>query len=35
MGRVWISRSKGTLSHGSSVNRDAIERAKRGYGGAD
>ena len=30
MGRVWISRSKGTLSHGSSVNRGSIERAKGG-----
>ena len=30
MGRVWISRSKGTLSHGSSVNRALIERARGG-----
>jgi hypothetical protein len=26
VGRVWIDRSKGTLSHGSSVNRALIER---------
>ena len=30
VGRVWISRSKGTLSHGSSVNRALIERARGG-----
>lgn len=27
---MWIDRSKGTLSHGSSVNRASIEREKRG-----
>lgn len=32
VGRVWIGRSKGTLSHGSSVNRATIEREFRGWG---
>ena len=26
VGRVWIGRAKGTLSHGVSVNRAKIER---------
>ena len=30
VGRVWIGRAKGTLSHGVSVNRAKIERD---YGG--
>jgi hypothetical protein len=29
VGRVWIVRSKGTLSHGVSVNRAEIERELR------
>ena len=35
VGRVWIGRAKGTLSHGVSVNRAKIERDYGGDGFAD
>ena len=35
MGRVWIGRAKGTLSHGVSVNRAEIEREQGGDGFVD
>jgi len=35
VGRVWIGRAKGTLSHGVSVNRAKIERELGGAGFVD
>lgn len=35
MGRVWIGKAKGTLSHGVSVNRAKIERDSGGDGFVD
>ena len=35
VGRVWIGRAKGTLSHGVSVNRAKIERDSGGDGFVD